>query len=99
MRSLLDNPATLEHVDEVRLSDRAQPVRHQHYRPARQGSFQALLDGALRSPMTVSYRSGRLAMNASNPAARAAATTSSGVTPGRPKAMFSHSVPVKINGS
>ena len=38
-------------------------------------------------------------MNSSSPAARAAAITSSRVAPGRPRAMFSRIVPLKMNGS
>src|SRR5262249_202588 len=47
VRPFLDNPALMQHVDVIGLSDGAEPMRNQNHGLARQGCLQALLDRAL----------------------------------------------------
>lgn len=48
MRPLLNNDAPVQHEDDVRPLDRAQPVRHRDGRPPPRGRLQCLLDDLLR---------------------------------------------------
>ena len=76
VRALLDDPAVLEHDDQVGVADRREPVRDDERRAAREQLAQRALDALRSVPMsTADVASSRMRIRGSASSARANATS------------------------